>query len=205
MNVCSVHRPASGSHSHSVRPVFDGWIREPDVGSVPSSTRIEARPAMTMKIERTAAKIGRSMKKREKLIALNDELRATFRGGQVVLDTGDWELSLQLRARVLLYLSLHTPEFHDDGYHDAFGVCGRAWHLGDFAKETIAAVRERVGEGRVICGLSGGVDSSVTAALLSHGNDGIAGELIADELRPASQAAGVGPGGPRTPRPPSRV
>jgi GMP synthase (glutamine-hydrolysing) len=38
--------------------------------------------------------------------------------------------------------------------------------LGDFADETIARVRERVGDGRIICGLSGGVDSSVVAALL---------------------------------------
>ncbi|MBX3413700.1 MAG: glutamine-hydrolyzing GMP synthase [Pirellulales bacterium] len=40
------------------------------------------------------------------------------------------------------------------------------WRLGDFAEETIRSVRERVGKGRVVCGLSGGVDSSVVAALL---------------------------------------
>jgi GMP synthase (glutamine-hydrolysing) len=40
------------------------------------------------------------------------------------------------------------------------------WRLGDFAEQTIAAVRERVGTSRVICGLSGGVDSAVVAALL---------------------------------------
>ena len=44
--------------------------------------------------------------------------------------------------------------------------CSGTWHLGDFARETVAAIRERVGDARVICGLSGGVDSSVTAALL---------------------------------------
>ena len=42
------------------------------------------------------------------------------------------------------------------------------WKLGDFAAETIANIRERVGDDRVICGLSGGVDSSVVAALLAE-------------------------------------
>jgi GMP synthase (glutamine-hydrolysing) len=42
------------------------------------------------------------------------------------------------------------------------------WKLGDFAAETISQIRERVGSDRVICGLSGGVDSSVVAALLAE-------------------------------------
>jgi GMP synthase (glutamine-hydrolysing) len=40
--------------------------------------------------------------------------------------------------------------------------------LGDFAAETISLIRKRVGGDRVICGLSGGVDSSVVAALLAE-------------------------------------
>jgi GMP synthase (glutamine-hydrolysing) len=40
------------------------------------------------------------------------------------------------------------------------------WTMGAFRAQAVAAIREQVGEGRVICGLSGGVDSSVAAVLL---------------------------------------
>lgn len=40
------------------------------------------------------------------------------------------------------------------------------WTMGNFVEQTVRKVREQVGTGKVICGLSGGVDSSVVAALL---------------------------------------
>ena len=48
------------------------------------------------------------------------------------------------------------------------GVCGcrGTWEIGRLIDQEIAGVRETVGDARVICGLSGGVDSSVVAALL---------------------------------------
>jgi len=64
----------------------------------------------------------------------------------------------------------HTPEGPTVLRNFLSAVCGCSgrWKLGDFARETIRAIRERVGDRRVICGLSGGVDSSVTAALISR-------------------------------------
>lgn len=44
--------------------------------------------------------------------------------------------------------------------------CTGTWSMAEFASSTIAQIKEQVGESRVICGLSGGVDSSVVAALL---------------------------------------
>lgn len=46
--------------------------------------------------------------------------------------------------------------------------CVGDWSLPIFLEETINALREKIGTGRVLLGLSGGVDSSVTAALLSR-------------------------------------
>ncbi|MCC7474026.1 MAG: glutamine-hydrolyzing GMP synthase [Pirellulales bacterium] len=77
------------------------------------------------------------------------------------------------RSRQLFGLQFHPEVTHTpDGktilanfLSNACG-CSGTWRLGDLADQTIAQVRERVGSHRVICGLSGGVDSAVVAALL---------------------------------------
>ncbi len=63
----------------------------------------------------------------------------------------------------------HTPHGTDLLANFLFDVCGAKgrWTMADFMDSQVKAVREKVGDAHVILGLSGGVDSSVVAALLS--------------------------------------
>jgi len=51
-----------------------------------------------------------------------------------------------------------------------FDVCGckGSWTMGSFIERAIARIKEQVGDGRAICAISGGVDSTVAAALVSR-------------------------------------
>ncbi len=62
----------------------------------------------------------------------------------------------------------HTPQgaLLLDNFLKQVCHCNGSWNLADFATAAIAHLRDQIGDARVICGLSGGVDSSVVAALL---------------------------------------
>lgn len=76
--------------------------------------------------------------------------------------------------------NIYAVQFHPEVTHSQFGkellhnflyeICGCSgdWVMDDFIENTVAALREKIGDKKVILGLSGGVDSSVAAGLLSR-------------------------------------
>ncbi|MBR6516263.1 MAG: glutamine-hydrolyzing GMP synthase [Bacilli bacterium] len=74
---------------------------------------------------------------------------------------------------------LYAVQFHPEVLHTVEGMkilsnfvknicdCCGDWKMRDFAESTIAEIKKQVGNGKVLCALSGGVDSSVAAVLLS--------------------------------------
>ena len=64
----------------------------------------------------------------------------------------------------------HTPQGKEILRNFLVKVCGLRcdWTMSSFIETTVEEIRARVGDGRAVCGLSGGVDSSVAAALVAR-------------------------------------
>ena len=96
-------------------------------------------------------------------------------GFEVVAHTADCpvaaaqDLSRKLYAIQFHPEVLHTPRGKDMLYNYVRNICGCAgdWRMDSFVESSIKNIREKVGDGKVLLALSGGVDSSVAAGLLS--------------------------------------
>lgn len=76
--------------------------------------------------------------------------------------------------------NIYAFQFHPEVHHTVEGTkllknfakhicgCDSTWNMGGFAKEKRASIKAQVGDKKVLCGVSGGVDSSVVAAMLNE-------------------------------------
>jgi GMP synthase (glutamine-hydrolysing) len=93
----------------------------------------------------------------------------------VATSTGAPVAAFENRARQLAGVQYHPEVMHTPHgqqilsrfLHDFAGI-GAKWTAANIAEALIEQVREQIGDGRAICGLSGGVDSAVAAALVQR-------------------------------------
>lgn len=80
-----------------------------------------------------------------------------------IADQGRRFFGIQFHPEVV-----HTPRGAETLAHFARGICGcsGAWTMGSYIEEAKQQIRKKAGDGKVICALSGGVDSSVAAVLI---------------------------------------
>ena len=147
--------------------VLGGEVARPEVGEYGKTEVL---------IDKTSSKIFENVP--EKTICWMSHTDAIFQtapGFEVTAHTADCPVAAAENIQDKLY----AIQYHPEVLHTAEGtkmlsnfvlkVCGCAggWKMDSFVEESIKQIREKVGDGRVLCSLSGGVDSSVAAVLLS--------------------------------------
>lgn len=104
-----------------------------------------------------------------------DYISKTAPGFSIIAHTADCPVAAaEDKAKNLYAIQFHPEVLHtQEGtkmlYNFVRGVCGCAgtWRMDSFVENSVKEIREKVGNGRVLCALSGGVDSSVAAVMLA--------------------------------------
>ena len=105
-----------------------------------------------------------------------DYIEKAPEGFTVLGHTGDCPIAaMQDEEKGFYAVQFHPEVVHtDEGMklfrNFVYDICGCSgdWQMSSFIDTTVAQIREKVGDGKILLGLSGGVDSSVAAALLSR-------------------------------------
>ena len=126
-------------------------------------------------VDRTSKLFGNVSEKTVCWMSHNDYIEKMAPGFQIIAHTDECPVA----AAQCPEKNLYAIQFHPEVLHTVEGtkmlsnfvykVCGCSgdWKMDAFVENTIKAIREKVGKGKVLCALSGGVDSSVAAVLLS--------------------------------------
>lgn len=105
----------------------------------------------------------------------NDYIETAAPGFKIVASTPNCPVAAaEDEARKLYCVQFHPEVLHTENgtkmlSNFVYNVCGCAgtWKMDSFVEQTVAELKERIGDGKVLCALSGGVDSSVCAAMLA--------------------------------------
>ena len=105
----------------------------------------------------------------------NDYIETAAPGFKITAHTPNCPVAAAEDASRGLYcVQFHPEVLHTDNgtkmlSNFVYNVCGCAgtWKMDSFVEETVKELKERIGSGKVLCALSGGVDSSVCAAMLA--------------------------------------
>ena len=105
----------------------------------------------------------------------NDYIKEAAPGFKIVASTPNCPVAAaEDEARKLYMVQFHPEVLHTENgikilSNFVYNVCGCAgtWKMDSFVEETVKALKAKIGDGKVLCALSGGVDSSVCAAMLA--------------------------------------
>ena len=101
----------------------------------------------------------------------NDYIEQAAPGFEIVAHTPNCPVAAaQDKARGLYAVQFHPEVLHTENgtkilHNFVYNVCRCAgdWKMDSFVENSVKALREKIGDGKVLCALSGGVDSSVCA------------------------------------------
>jgi GMP synthase (glutamine-hydrolysing) len=132
------------------------------------------RTAMTVEVGSGSLLFGELPSEQDVWMSHFDSIRTAPEGFRVTAWTSEVPVAaLEHRERRLYGVQFHpevahTPRGQEILKHFLYDVCGcrPTWTMTSIIETSVTAIREQVGTEKVICGLSGGVDSAVAAALV---------------------------------------